>query len=219
MADVTRHGHHRVRGPVRRLPERADPGGRERANVGHLAADLAAERRRAEHRLLEQDLGHLGGVVEVAADLLDDHLALVIDLGGIERGPADQLAEDGHRPLGLPSRHAHPVDSGLAIGRRVERATDALDRLAERARRRIGGGALERQVLQEVGHARPARASRGAIRPGTYAAIDTDRAAGSGAVITRGPSGSVVRSNIAGMVPVEGFPTEPGRSQSVNGDR
>ena len=36
---------------------------------------------------------------------------------------------------------------------------------------------------------------------GTYAAIDTDRAAGRRAVITRGPSASAVLWNIAGMVP------------------
>ena len=35
----------------------------------------------------------------------------------------------------------------------------------------------------------------------TYAAIETDLAAGSRAVITRGPSGSTVRSNIEERVP------------------
>ncbi len=44
----------------------------------------------------------------------------------------------------------------------------------------------------------PAVSSREPAR--TYAAIETDRAAGSRALITRGPSGSAVRSNIRAMV-------------------
>src|SRR4029077_9543514 len=41
----------------------------------------------------------------------------------------------------------------------------------------------------------------------TYAATETDRAAGNRAEITRGPSASAVRSNIAGMVPEPEGPT------------
>ena len=154
VLDVARERDHRVRRSIGRGPERPDPGGRQRAHVRFLAADLPTQRRRSEHRLLEQDLGHLRRVVEVPADLLDDDLALAVDLGRVERRPADQLAEHGHRPLGLPARDADPVDRGLAVRCRVERAADPFDRLAQGAGGRIRGGALERQVLQEVGHAR-----------------------------------------------------------------
>jgi hypothetical protein len=47
-------------------------------------------------------------------------------------------------------RHADVVDGGFAVGRRVEGATEALHRLRERARRRIGPRSLERQVLHEM---------------------------------------------------------------------
>ena len=115
-----------------------------------VAADLAAERAVAEHRLLEEDLGVLGGVVEVGADLLDDDGALALDLVVGEARPDDQLAEDVHRPRGLAARDAHPVDGRLAVGRRVERAADALDRLGDRPGRWEAGRALERDVLHEV---------------------------------------------------------------------
>ena len=56
----------------------------------------------------------------------------------LEARPDDQLADDVHRAVDLAARHAHPVDRRLAVGGRVERATDALDRLADRAGRRVG---------------------------------------------------------------------------------
>ena len=54
----------------------------------------------------------------------------------VEPRPDDQLADDVHRALGLAPRDADPVDRRLAVGRGVERAADAFDRLADRARRR-----------------------------------------------------------------------------------
>src|SRR6185312_16401528 len=109
MTEVAGNGDHRIRGPVGRRPEGADAIRRQAANVGLLAADLATERARPEHRLLEQDLRVLRRVVEVAADLLDDDLALAVDLGDVQVRPADELTEDRHGPLGLASGHADPV--------------------------------------------------------------------------------------------------------------
>ena len=71
----------------------------------------------------------------------------------VEHRPDDELAEDVHRPGGLAARDADPVHGRLAVGRGVERPADALDRLADRARRRVRGRALERDVLHEVGDA------------------------------------------------------------------
>ena len=152
VVEVARHRNDGIGRPVRRRPEGTDAVRRQTADVRLLAADLATKRARPEHRLLEQDLGVLAGVVEVAADLLDDDLALAVDLGHVQRGAADELAEHGHRPFRLAPRHAHPVDGRLAIGGGIERAADALDRLAEGASRREGCRALEGQVLEEVGH-------------------------------------------------------------------
>jgi hypothetical protein len=52
----------------------------------------------------------------------------------------------------------------------------------------------------------------------TYAATDTDRAAGSRALITRGPAGSAVRSNIRSMVADNGeAPAETARASTDTG--
>ena len=86
----------------------------QRADAGLVAADLAAQRAVAEHRLLEQDLGVLGRVVEVRADLLDDDRPLAVDLVVVERRPDDQLAEDVHRrarPRDAGTRTQYTVDS------------------------------------------------------------------------------------------------------------
>ena len=125
----------------------------------------------------------------------------------VERGPADQLAEDLHRSFGLASWHADPVDGGLAVGGRIERPADALDGFADRIRV-DGKAAVPLKVRCSRKWAIPACSGASRREPaGTYAAIDTDRAAGSRAEITRGPpSATAVRSNIAGMVArVRGF--------------
>ena len=153
VGDVAGDRDDRVRRPIAVAPELADPARFEAPDIGLLAADLAAERPAPEHRLLEQDLAVLGGIVEVAADLLDDDVALAVDLGVVEGGPADQLTEDVDRASRLAARDARPVDGRFAVRRRVERAADALDRLAQRAGRRIRRGPLEGQVLEEVGDA------------------------------------------------------------------
>ena len=156
----------RVGRPVGRPPEVVDGRLGQGQDVRLLAADLATERPVAEHRRLEQDLAVLGRVVEVRADLLDDDRALALDVGRLEPRPDDELADDVHRALGLAQRDAHPVDRRFAVGGGVERPADALDRLADGARRRVGGRALERDVLHEMGDADLARAPRGASRRG-----------------------------------------------------
>ena len=64
----------------------------ERPNRLLVAGDLPAERRITEERLVEQDLDVLGGIVEVGADLLDDDVALLVDVLVAEQRPDDQLA-------------------------------------------------------------------------------------------------------------------------------
>ena len=71
----------------------------------------------------------------------------------VEGRPDDQLADDVHRALRLAARDADPVDGGLAVGRGVEAAADALDRLGDGARRGVARRALEGEVLHEVGDA------------------------------------------------------------------
>ena len=151
MAEVADHRHDRVGRPVGAPPEVMDRLRRQAGDVRFLAADLAPQRTVAEHRGLEQDLAVLGRIVEIRADLLDDDRALALDIGRLEPRPHDQLTDDVHRALGLAPRHAHPVDGRFAIGRGVERAAHAFDRLADRPGRGIRRRALERQVLHEVG--------------------------------------------------------------------
>ena len=153
VRDVAGDRDDRVRGPVAGRPELADPRRHEPADVRLLPADLPAERPPPEHRLLEEDLAVLGRVVKVAPDLLDDHASFAIDVGLVEGRPADELAEDVDGAGGLAPRDPRPVDRGFSVRRRVERSTDALDRLAERSGRWIGLRALERQVLEEMGDA------------------------------------------------------------------
>ena len=128
----------------------------------------------AEHRGLEQHLAVLGRVVKVGADLLDDDRALTLDVRRLEPRTDDQLADHVHRALDLAQRDAHPVDRRFTVGRRVERPADTLDGLADGARGRIRGGALERDVLHEMGDADLPRDLE--PRPGQDVGGDRDRA-------------------------------------------
>jgi hypothetical protein len=151
--DVARDRDDDVGRPVTIGPELADRVLGQQPDTGLIAADLAAERAVPEHRLLEEDLAVLGRVVEVAPDLLDDDLPLALDLKRREGGPDDELAEHVHATRRFAQRRAYPVDRRLAIRGGVERAANTFDGLGDGPGRRIGGRALEGDVLHEVGHA------------------------------------------------------------------
>ena len=153
VVDVTGHRDDRVRRAIHGPPEVPDRVVGEGPDSRLVPADLSTERAVAEHRCLEQDLRVLGRVVLVAADLLDDDATLTGDLVAAQRRADDQLADHVHPAGRLAMRDAHPVDGRFAVGGRVERATNALDRFADRPRRRVGGRALEGQVLHEMGDA------------------------------------------------------------------
>ncbi len=150
-AEIAGCGHDHVGGTVVGLPEAVDRRRGQRPDALLRACDLPPQRRVAEHGEIEQHVDVLGGIVEVRADLLDDHVALAVDLVLIEPRPDDQLAEDVHRDRGVAGRDAHVVDRRLAVGRRVERAAEAFDGLGDRARRRVVARSLERDVLHEMG--------------------------------------------------------------------
>ena len=153
VRQVACQGHDRVGRPVGIAPEAADGVRRQAAHRRLVAGDLPAERRVAEERLVEDVEDELPGVVAVGADLLDDDLALAVDLVVGQQRPDDQLGQDVHGTGRLADRQPAPVDGRLAIGGGVARAADALDGLGDEARRRVGLGALEGDVLHEVGDA------------------------------------------------------------------
>ncbi len=153
MGDVTRGGHDDVRRAVVGVPEAVDRLGRQRPDGLLGPGDLPAQRGVVEDRQVEQHVDVLGRVVEVRADLLDDDVALLLDLLLVEQGPRHELPEDGHRQGDVPPRHAHVIDGRLAVRRGVERPADPLDGLGQGAGRGERGGPLEGQVLHEVGAA------------------------------------------------------------------
>ena len=152
VLEVARDGDDGVRRPVHGSPEAADRVRWQGPDAVLVAADLAAQGARPEHRLLEEGLGVLGRIIKVGADLLDDDGALAVDLLLVEVGADDQLAEDVHRARRLAARNADPVDGRLAVGRGIEGAANAFDRFRDRAGRGKTLRALEGDVLHEVGN-------------------------------------------------------------------
>ena len=98
---------------------------------------------------------------------------------------------------GLAERDADPVDRRFAVRGRVERAADPLDRLRDRPAS-SGSAAVPLKVMCSMKWATPAwlGRSRGASRPGRRRRWRPSARRGGERVMTRGPSGSAVRSNI-----------------------
>ena len=94
VTEIAGDGDDRVGRPVRDAPEVADGRAGERPDPLLVPADLAPERPLPEERALEQGLAVLARVVEVRADLLDDHRPLALDLVAVELRPDDELPED-----------------------------------------------------------------------------------------------------------------------------
>ena len=157
MGDGAGHGDDEVRRPVPLVVEAA----RCRSRV--IAADrlagaehLTAERVVREQRLAEEGDHPVVGRVLLHGDLLEDHLALGLDLVGPEGRRPEDVAEDVEPEDELPGREARVVRRVLLGGEGVHLAAHGVDRLGDLGGR-AGLGALEQQVLEEVrgaGHGR-----------------------------------------------------------------
>ena len=156
VVDVAGDRHDDVRRPIGRRPELAD----RRASAG---PGCRPRRRRsrgrgrvAEHRLLDEDLGVLGRIVEVRPDLLDDHRSLVVDLVVLAaRGRTISSARTSIARSRLARRDADPVDGRLAVGRGVEAAA-ARPRSPRRSPGSSGRRAVPLNVMCSMKWATPA---------------------------------------------------------------
>ena len=132
------------------LPHRVARDGGDRL-VG--AADGPPERGVvAEGRTGEGLLGDVHGVVGGVRQLGDDDPALGLDLRGIQRGGGHHVGQDVEGAHGVRPLHARVV-GGVLLGRGgVGLAADEVEGLGDLAGG-ARGGALEHEVLQEVGRA------------------------------------------------------------------
>jgi hypothetical protein len=101
-------------------------------------------------------------------DLLEDHLALGVEVG--EAGREDHVGHDVERLLEVLVEHPSVDDRVVAGGRSVQLAAERVEDLRD-LERRVGAGALEEQVLEEVAHA----GVRVVLVPGAGADPEPDR--------------------------------------------
>ena len=157
---------------------RSWPGGSARRSCGVEALDAlggaedgAADRLLGEGRVLQQLVGDLVGAVAGGGDLLQDHLALALELVlGVARDLQD-VGQDVEREADVGLERAREVGGGLQAGGGIELAADRLDLLGD-----VAGaaplGALEGHVLEQMrdavlGLALVARAGAPPRRPAT----------------------------------------------------
>ena len=104
VGQVAGQRHDRVGRLVGIVPEATDGVRLQAADSRLVAGDLPAERRVAEKGLVEDVEDQLPGVVAVRADLLDDDLALAVDLVVGQERADDELGQDVHGASGLSHR-------------------------------------------------------------------------------------------------------------------
>ena len=170
VLQVARGGDHDVAGRVHRPVVRRDRPLRDVRDHLARADDGTTERVRAEHRLREEVVHELLRGVLVHRDLLEDHLALGVDV--VEARAEDHVAHhvDGRDEVLVG--HAGVDDRVLARRRSVQLAAERVEGLGDLLRVEAVG-ALEQEVLDEVREARlrprsrpsSRRRSRSPVRP------------------------------------------------------
>ena len=105
-------------------------------------------------QLLEQVLHVILGLVLVHTQLFEDDHSLALDVRRIEPRVRNDVEEDVETEGHVLRRNPGPVGRQLFVGRRVDEPADAFNRIRDLLRRRPALGALEEEVLDEVGDAR-----------------------------------------------------------------
>ncbi len=153
VVEVARHRDDHVAGHVVRAVVGGDVVARHRTDGVLRARDLTAERMRREQSAGEHVVHEVVGRVVAHPDLLEDHLALRLELVEADRRRPHDLGQDLERERQALVGDAHVERGRLLTGERVHVAADRLDRFRD-LRRVPVVGALEQQVLEEVARAR-----------------------------------------------------------------
>ena len=123
------------------------------------AEDRAADRLVAEGGLGETVEDDVVGRVVRGADLLQDHMLLALELVRVEFGFRQDVGKDVDGQRHVVAEHAGVVGGRLDAGGGVDLAADILDFRGD-----LEGGAplraLERHVLEQMGHAMLVRRAR-----------------------------------------------------------
>ena len=142
-------------------PRRCVPAIHERAQVvgGHRQHDLLAsgdlppEWVARVEQLVDERVHPVLRLVAIHAELLDDHAALRLHVGGTQRGSADHVGDHVERDEIVSRDHARPEHGDLFVGRRVDHTASTFDLLADVGRGRPLRRSLEDHVLEEVARA------------------------------------------------------------------
>ena len=127
------------------------------------AADRPAQRVPAEHGLGEPLVHDVTGVVVVHRELFEDHPALVLDVVDVQARRGDHVTQDVDRHRQVLVQHPGVVAGVLLARDGVGLPADGVERRGD-LHRRPPPGALEQQVLQEVGRSQVALG----LVPGTH---------------------------------------------------
>ena len=131
MIDVAGGRQNHAAGAIARGQELAELGAGEARHARGRAEDGAAERLAGESRVLDEVVDDVVRAVAGGGDLLENHLALALQLViGIERVLQD-VGQDIERDADVVLEHAGVVEGGVEAGCGIELAADLLDLLGD----------------------------------------------------------------------------------------
>ena len=150
VVDASGGRDHDVVGPVAATVEGDQRAPRDRRDDLGRPEHRPSERMSAEDRVRDQVEDQLLRRVLDHGDLLEHDLPLGVEVGEARR--EDHVGHDVERRLEVLVEHARVHDRVVACGRGVQLAAEGVEDLRH-LEGRVGGGALEEQVLEEVADA------------------------------------------------------------------
>src|SRR5262245_28776129 len=149
VVDLAGSGEDHAVGAVVGCEKPAQVAGLEALDAGGGAENRPADGLVGKGHLLQELVGDLVRAVAGGSNLLQDHLALALQLLLGVTGALQDIGEDVEREADVAGQHARVVGRGLQTGRGIELATDGLDLLGNIA---CGAplSALEGHVLQKM---------------------------------------------------------------------
>jgi hypothetical protein len=149
VIDVSGSRKHHASGTIARRQKlselRAGEAGDALARTQYRPAERLAGKRRIEHQIIDDVVRAVAG----GSDLLEDHLALALQLVGRVARVLEDVGQNIERNADILLERARVVGGGIEARGRVELATHLLDLLGD-ILRRTSGRSLEGHVLEQM---------------------------------------------------------------------
>ena len=119
MTDRARGGKHHIFRMITALQKALEVAGREPLNAVGRAENRAAHGLPRKRRVVQEVVGHVIRAVARGGNLLQNHLALAVELGTLEGGVLQDVGDEPERDALVALEHAGKIGRRLEARRRI----------------------------------------------------------------------------------------------------